>query len=1020
MDDLENDIIQQVLGRGDFVGGIDNEALDFSQLEHFINDDNDDNHTYFQDTLTHNESDSSSSSTSSTSSNRRLPSIAKTISATTVTHPLPLPLAVPLPPLTQFTSQPANGGAPSAVVVGVGVGVGGTTVYQSTHQSHNLPESPPDSGSEPPYSPRAHSPHQKVTQTGGIQDLLVPNHLFSKGLDSNLVLTALQPVAASCATSNGSNTLALAAAHAGLTTPDFTSTTSTTSTNTCISTCTPVSTVKKRKLSEDNCSSPPAASSRINVKQETADLGNDDDLSYQDDGNSIYLDSSSFQCIRFQPFQQTSWHALCDQNLKELLIPHYRVDADKGFNFSNADDAFVCQKKNHFQITCHTQLQGDAQFVKTQDGLRKIASFHLHFYGVKVESPTQTIKVEQSQSDRSKKAFHPVLVDLHGEQLTKVTVGRLHFSETTSNNMRKKGKPNPDQRYFYLVVGLHAHCNDNNHYPIISHASERIIVRASNPGQFESDADLCWSRGSTVDSVYHSGRVGVNTDRPDEALVVHGNIKLTGHIVQPSDARAKRNIRELDSQRQLRNVQMMRVVSYEYDPVFSDHYLAPPITDTGIIAQELQSILPEAVMPAGDILLPDGTTIDNFLLVNKERILMESVGAVKELCKVTDNLETRIDQLERINKTLVKLKSNSTSSTIQKASFKSGKGKVSNGKQAMPYNQLIQIVIVILVLIMACCLLSMTALYFMELHKRDRVDKPLYIHKGNDYIKRFRSTTMTFLLDVRETELKKSYMTTSTPDRSLFTSESVLSHLAAPCSFSHKCQMFCCDQDQAKGSPHYIGDQYHFRPEITPATNAIEDISENRAARRQKQDATGNNLKSHRNKLDSLRRDKREEEWLHMDSNTYPSSEPFTGTDSEVSVVIVGNNFTCFLGSEYCDSGDVEYFTCPILTPNNFTYIFPMNKYFSDSFIVRFSFSGTWRLQMVELCRGQQGTAPLQHSQAKVHSPTGLQFSVSLGQSKVASLHYRVPLLETTNVCSLEDKSAFLEFNLLFYKECDD
>ena len=32
-------------GRSDFVGGIDNEALDFSQLEDFINDENDASNT---------------------------------------------------------------------------------------------------------------------------------------------------------------------------------------------------------------------------------------------------------------------------------------------------------------------------------------------------------------------------------------------------------------------------------------------------------------------------------------------------------------------------------------------------------------------------------------------------------------------------------------------------------------------------------------------------------------------------------------------------------------------------------------------------------------------------------------------------------------------------------------------------------------------------------------------------------------------------------------------------------------
>ena len=36
-------------------------------------------------------------------------------------------------------------------------------------------------------------------------------------------------------------------------------------------------------------------------------------------------------------------------------------------------------------------------------------------------------------------------------------------------------------------------------------ASENIIVRASNPGQFESDQEVTWCREPSSDTIYHMG-----------------------------------------------------------------------------------------------------------------------------------------------------------------------------------------------------------------------------------------------------------------------------------------------------------------------------------------------------------------------------------------------------------------------------------------------------------------------------------------------------------------------------------
>lgn len=169
--------------------------------------------------------------------------------------------------------------------------------------------------------------------------------------------------------------------------------------------------------------------------------------------------------------------------------PGFRVEIDKGVKRSATDDSFICQKKNHFQTTVAVKMQAQPAYVATRNGLLKVSAMYVSMYGIKTEQPNKRVGLEQSQSDRSKKPFDPVPMAILANEVTKVTVGRLHFAETTANNMRKKGKPNPDQRYFALVVTLAAKSGDE-FYTVASHKSENLIVRASNPGQFETEPSI--------------------------------------------------------------------------------------------------------------------------------------------------------------------------------------------------------------------------------------------------------------------------------------------------------------------------------------------------------------------------------------------------------------------------------------------------------------------------------------------------------------------------------------------------
>lgn len=420
-----------------------------------------------------------------------------------------------------------------------------------------------------------------------------------------------------------------------------------------------------------------------------------------------------------------------------------------------------------------------------------------------------------------------------------MTVGRLHFSETTANNMRKKGKPNPDQRYFMLVVALQAHAQNQN-YTLAAQISERIIVRASNPGQFESDSDVLWQRAQVPDTVFHHGRVGINTDRPDEALVVHGNVKVMGSLMHPSDLRAKEHVQEVDTTEQLKRISRMRLVHYRYKPEFAATAgIEATAPETGVIAQEVKEILPEAVKDTGDVVFANGKTIENFLVVNKERIFMENVGAVKELCKLTDNLETRIDELERWSHRLARLRRlDSLKSTGSSGAFShagsqfSRAGSVPHKKrppkvaskpssvvpdQACISQRFLQGTIIALVVVMAFSVVSMSTLYVLSL----RTEEDLVETDGSSQ-------------SFGTTQLRQSPVTTGvpgTPPSLLLVTTGLTSSAPGPviptldlCS-SHPCPVVCCSS--ATPSPTAapsLGPSFKpghgLRPSPSPSTNS--------------------------------------------------------------------------------------------------------------------------------------------------------------------------------------------------------
>ncbi len=160
-------------------------------------------------------------------------------------------------------------------------------------------------------------------------------------------------------------------------------------------------------------------------------------------------------------------------------------------------------------------------------------------------------------------------------------------------------------------------------------------VQFNNGGAFAASANLFWNNGSS--------RLGIGTATPSESLETTGNMKAVNYY-STSDRRLKTEIRPIEG---LDIIRRLNGVRYKWMSTKED--------DFGLIAQDVEAVLPEAV----------ATNADGLKSVKYPNLVSPIIQAVKEvdnMCRATDEdlqatkskLDRRIANLESENEKLQK------------------------------------------------------------------------------------------------------------------------------------------------------------------------------------------------------------------------------------------------------------------------------------------------------------------------------------------------------------------------------
>ena len=128
------------------------------------------------------------------------------------------------------------------------------------------------------------------------------------------------------------------------------------------------------------------------------------------------------------------------------------------------------------------------------------------------------------------------------------------------------------------------------------------------------------------------GRVGIGTTSPSSTLDVNGTISVAGSVVHASDARWKDDIRTIDDA--LNKVMRLRGVEFSWRRDEFTHMRFEDGTQIGVIAQEVESVVPELVKT-------DREGSKSVAYANLAALLIEAVKEQQaEITQLRDQIES--------------------------------------------------------------------------------------------------------------------------------------------------------------------------------------------------------------------------------------------------------------------------------------------------------------------------------------------------------------------------------------------